>query len=647
MICKKTVSLIMTFTISAGMLLNSGSSAAAETAAGVLNGGYLQVYEHNIPNDTAASGTPVVQAADLPEVFDLRDIGCVTPVRNQGAEGMCFAFAALGACESNLLLQGLETDCNALDLSEAHMGYFSYTEQEDPLDPLSGDYYITADKGASGGNGIFAAAALASGIGTQLETFCDYSDWNAGYSAYQRYGGRYRLRSMENITQATDDDTRAVIKEWIMETGGVSIAFYSKRSLYYDNGTSYSYYAADKSFYTDANHAALIVGWDDNYSRENFDPESRPDYDGAWLVKNSYGVDLFDDGYFWLSYEDPTTGSFCSYDLMPAEQYDDVYEYDGAGYVTAYSDIDAAANIFVAEYSSILSDVAFYMPSANMSNASYDIRVYKLHENTDDPTDGKLAATASGTIVNGGYYTVPLDDTVQLEKGEQFSVVLRIKTAYGQNGYIPLEEEMSIAAGFDLSYHANAGESYVLKGRNWTDSTELIRENDDGEEETGVYGNALIKALTVRTESSEPLRLEAALALAEAQTDTASAVLSEAVQQGTEILVQSAGASAYRYASAALLSVLETETGTVTYPEALYTDMNVTVGDGDESGKVDIADASAVLQIYAKRSAGYIIRLRQAQTYAMDAAPDGMIGLDDGSEILKKYAESAAAIHET
>ena len=35
--------------------------------------------------------------------------------------------------------------------------------------------------------------------------------------------------------------------------------------------------------------AVTIIGWDDNYSRENFLDDHMPPADGAWLVKNSWG----------------------------------------------------------------------------------------------------------------------------------------------------------------------------------------------------------------------------------------------------------------------------------------------------------------------------------------------------------------------
>ena len=128
-------------------------------------------------------------------------------------------------------------------------------------------------KGISGGNPTIAGYALAAGIGTQLEQYAPMSQWKQGYSEYQRYNSYYRMKSSDVLLQVNSSST-ATIQQWIMESGAVSAAFYSK-STFYDNGESIAYYQNSHSA-TDADHAVLLVGWDNNYSRKNFDPETSP-----------------------------------------------------------------------------------------------------------------------------------------------------------------------------------------------------------------------------------------------------------------------------------------------------------------------------------------------------------------------------------
>lgn len=601
-------------------------------------GGYIHdPYEREFSEEqTLNDDFYIVQAEDLPSHYDLRDENAVTPVRNQGAEGMCYAFSALGACESNILKQGLETDPLSLDLSEAQLGYFLYTKQQDPVDNLYGDYINTPGKGSAGGNGMLAAAGLASGLGTEREEFCPYGDWSKGYSEYSRYAGQYRLRTCECMTRVADSASKIRLKKWIMESGGVSFAFYTNRTLYYDNGESTAYYAKDKSFYEDANHAALIVGWDDDYSKENFSESNRPSNNGAWLVKNSYGEDLFDDGYFWISYEDPSTGSFCRYIVEEASNYDDVYEYDGAGYITAYS-FDAAANIFTAEYDSTITDVSFYMPGGNPSNTTAEILVYRLRTNTSDPTDGECIGSAKGTFQSSGYYTIALDEPAEVLKGEQFSLVLKM-SAQNKNRtvYLPIEETTALTSTFILECGADFGESYVYTNGKWEDTCL-------GEGESGDFGNVPLKAFAVRTEEYSPLMLEAALNAAY-DSNIENPLLEKAVSAGENILQESKSAESAKRAAKTILAVLEKLNGDVSYPEYIYTDYDTIIGDSDGDGDITISDATEALRVYANRTAMLVYRTTRRQEIAMNIVYDNEIDITDATTILSIYARMAAGL---
>ena len=57
---------------------------------------------------------------------------------------------------------------------------------------------------------------------------------------------------------------------------------------------------------TGLGHKVVIIGWDDNYSKDNFVYE-KPQNDGAWLVLNSWGSSWANKGTAWVSYEDYNT----------------------------------------------------------------------------------------------------------------------------------------------------------------------------------------------------------------------------------------------------------------------------------------------------------------------------------------------------
>lgn len=78
------------------------------------------------------------------------------------------------------------------------------------------------------------------------------------------------------------------IKEWIMQKGAVEANFYFSESYLNKTSSAYSYYCGED---LTSNHAILIVGWDDYYSKSNFKNDSRPSYPGAFLCKKSWGSD--------------------------------------------------------------------------------------------------------------------------------------------------------------------------------------------------------------------------------------------------------------------------------------------------------------------------------------------------------------------
>ena len=71
----------------------------------------------------------------------------------------------------------------------------------------------------------------------------------------------------------------------------------------------------------------MIVGWDDNYSRDNFATTTKPSNNGAWLIRNSWG-DYFD--YFWMSYETYSLAdTVWVFDMSAEDGLDNNYQLDG------------------------------------------------------------------------------------------------------------------------------------------------------------------------------------------------------------------------------------------------------------------------------------------------------------------------------
>lgn len=125
----------------------------------------------------------IVNAKDgLPEKYDLRDDGLVTPVKFQNPWGTCWAFGGVAAIESSLLSYLGETTESYkakygtdFNISEKHIAWFakhSVTKDVDESQVGEGLYPSNpSDQSAyyNGGAGIMIGTLLASGIGPLME----------------------------------------------------------------------------------------------------------------------------------------------------------------------------------------------------------------------------------------------------------------------------------------------------------------------------------------------------------------------------------------------------------------------------------------------------------------------------------------------
>lgn len=233
----------------------------------------------------ASSEESLFYSANLPSSYDSGDYGYITSVKNQGSAGNCWAFGAVSALETDSIIQGIDS-VNTADYSEAHLVWFSKNSLvTDTSDSANGDGSVDTNPYSgtnSGGNWLYVTAALSRWSGLAEES--DYpfypdaltSMGNYNESARFDTGSNIVLKSSEELIDETD------IKQWIMEHGSVTAAYYSDDS--YLNTNTYSYYCKKEET---SNHLITIVGWDDTYAKKNFKLFKRPSSAGAWLCKNS------------------------------------------------------------------------------------------------------------------------------------------------------------------------------------------------------------------------------------------------------------------------------------------------------------------------------------------------------------------------
>ncbi len=296
---------------------------------------------------------------------------------------------------------------------------------------------------------------------------------------------------------------------------GVEPVFISENYAHYtydEMDTPYFDVEAQQPGFVHANHSVCIVGYDDNYSKENFKKgtsesgnDMTPPADGAWIVKNSWGSvngefpnyrdwGVDGSGYFYISYYDKSLESPVCFDFdvenMYPQYFDNqkiekiIQQYDflNATNVSAlpYETEMKYANVFTAEQDQYLTEISSYFAADFPTNAEYQI--YLLNENAKDPTDGKLISKFENQYLTKGLYTEKLPEKQLIRKGEKYSVVITnhddclyyatISSDTGK-GFMDYINYFSDA---NVNYYSktviNPGESYLFSDGVWDDFAE-------------------------------------------------------------------------------------------------------------------------------------------------------------------------------
>lgn len=373
---------------------------------------------------------PPAFAEDMPTAYDPRALGLTTPVRHQGQTDLCGAFAAMASLETSLVYRGqATTQLNEQGLSPYHLAYFMHVGIEEReagnIHPLVPDSPYGA-----GVTPFHVAASLAAGKGAMITT-PDTAWDNPHIDESLRSASDVHLTDAWFLSplgkgfweQPAASELSREVKETITSKGSI-VAEFSTNPLYF-NWENSCFYAELGAGILGPTHYAAIVGWDDGYSRENFNEFMRPITDGAWLIKNSWGSELGNEGYYWISYEDASLVLLATLIGEPKRENEAIYFYDLEGWCDSLS-VDGstggyAANVFVSKRDETLDRIQI---STTGQNTSYEAKIYRQIGDMSDPCSGELVSTATGVQPHPGYHTISLDSEVLLCEGENFSVVV-------------------------------------------------------------------------------------------------------------------------------------------------------------------------------------------------------------------------------
>ncbi|MBP0974277.1 MAG: chitobiase/beta-hexosaminidase C-terminal domain-containing protein, partial [Oscillospiraceae bacterium] len=447
--------------------------------------------------------------------------GLVSPVKEQSPYGTCWAFSAINSVETSLIQR--EPD---IDLSEWHLAYYTYCN-------AFGYPYTAEDIFDEGSFGTGQESGiLLSGIGPVYESKCPYQSDEIRSSEKTidevRAESDFRVTSVRtfplwnpNGIEDMEIALRDNIKRAIYSGKAVDAAYTDADECHNETYHTYCFnYDLVEDMDQAGGHAISIVGWDDNLPASYFN--SDPGCDGAWLVKNSWGTNWGDGGYFWISYGDHSLEDESTFEAVPAEPDVHVYQYDtygksGSYSIKPYGDTSVmAANVFTAEHDCFMESV---MLCNTETDSHWEITVYTGLTDPSDPTSGTAHTGTEITFQFVGYETVPLKEAVELHEGELFSVVAHITNDEG--GFLIPCESATKSEWYDsdgdqhidnssftlemLNRDFNEGESfYSADGKTWFDlylDGESVSEYDDPDNGMvdryiNKYGNVCIKAVT-------------------------------------------------------------------------------------------------------------------------------------------------------
>ena len=373
----------------------------------------------------------------LPARYNLAENGFVTDVKNQQDSGNCWAFAALASLETCVLKASNKTFNfsveNMKNLIEMYSAY---------------GWKMETNEGGYNGMPMGYLASWLGPVNATLDPFDDKGTLSPLLDSEMHIQNIYVLPAR---TSYTDNDA---IKEAILKYGGLYASYY--HSAGYLNSKTNAYY---DPYTGNGNHAITVVGWDDNYSKNNF--YTAPAGDGAFIVKNSWGSSWGDNGYFYISYYDRVLfavnkdNQAFTYILNDTVRYTKNYQYDVAGmtdYLITGKKTVWYQNIYNATGNEVIAAVSTFFNTT----VDYEISIY---------VNDVLQLTQNGRHEGSGYYTIPLKEYVPVAVGDIFKIV--VKLANPQNGYaaVPISEQLSTTR----CYYAPGVSYFSNDGKKWTD----------------------------------------------------------------------------------------------------------------------------------------------------------------------------------
>ena len=435
------------------------------------------------PSPYVPSTVPYESGEELPSAYKTYTTG----VKNQGSYNSCWAFSGIGTFEAYLSSQGRGDH----DLSEQHLMWWSTKAYN-----TDGIGWLAPNL-SYGGYSMMSAGYFVSWQGPKTEEEVPYYGTGNNTPPDNMDAAKTVFAATSIMYVNNDIDS---VKNAVYHYGGVATS-YNNGSGYNNNKACYYQSNAASRF---SGHAITIIGWDDNYSRENFKESDRPEYDGAWLAKNSWGPEKADEGYTWISYYDRYVLDVDVWGVNLAitgvrtiNEFDKLYQNEqyGATYYTFLKDNNGVlptatfANVFnFDDEHKYLQEVIFETQAAG---AEYEVFYIPLKNGLPVTDETRWTSLGGGTVTNTGYISVDVSGKVEVSGKAAIAVRIDASETDTQRAEMGVDEWLNKKDGdYIFMPKQRRNQSFVINGGSVYDLVDIYGRNNDK-----IGGTLVIKAI--------------------------------------------------------------------------------------------------------------------------------------------------------